>query len=872
MGTKILVEDFKFLQYTELKQLHLDSNRIEMIEHTAIRYLPKTIKFVSVSDNKFTFGKYVEDVFYLENMQKINISAEHSSHPVHEMDTCNESSNDPVPYCASTNNPNLEITLGNLHVNSKDHNMITKFKGRRSSEILNSSSSHVMPRKIEDQSKYYKEDPFIFHIVDRNKGFFFPVPKALQVIYGNSSNLRFPISELYFSNNNITHFYLQDNSFYSWDGPVHNLNSIKVLNLSNNFCSYVSENFFQYAESLTELYLGNNILGFSLASDMKGLIFRNLRKLEILDLKENRISTLPKTVFQNLVNLKYLDLSKNFLKAWEINTSHIKIVYSIDLSNNEITCLSDGDMKAFDRLGSTKNLTMNFLKNSFMCTCRTINFMKWMEKRNKTMKINFLQFDNYNCTEDAEHESKVLKFDKIKSHILNLQRECRSYTAIIFVTTGTLVCFLFILCTGLTYRYRWKLRYFYYMTKSRYHQYKSLRGENLPLNQYDAFVSYADEDRSFVLRMIKELEEEEGIKLCIHQRDFVPGFDIAENIITAVNKSRKTIILLSPNFIKSSWCMYELHIAKMEEIYSRNDENVIFLILYETLPLKDIPLTLMDLINQKTYIEFPNGDHDQEFSDDVFWSTLKGSFQFHGQTSGEIIFESYEQYFCEKESHDGQVMNFTNYKVIGELRKKCNTYTALIFMMSTLIFLFAISLTVGIFYRYRWKLRYFFYMTKSRYHGYKAVRSESQSDFKYDAFVSYADEDLPFVQKMILELEKNNEIRLCIHHRDFVPGYDIAENIITAVNKSRKTIIILSPNFINSSWCMYEMHIAKMEEIYSRDDQSVLVIIFYKPIPAGKIPLQIMNVIKEKSYIEFPDDEYCDAMFWRKVIETVKNV
>ncbi|XP_062618641.1 toll-like receptor 4 [Saccostrea cucullata] len=270
---------------------------------------------------------------------------------------------------------------------------------------------------------------------------------------------------------------------------------------------------------------------------------------------------------------------------------------------------------------------MNFLKNSFICTCRTIDFMKWMEEKNKTKKINFLHFDNYNCTEDTEHERKVLKFDKIKSYILNLQRECRSYTAIIFVITGTLVCFLFILCTGLAYRYRWKLRYFYYMTKSRYHQYKSLRSENLPLNQYDAFVSYADEDRSFVLRMIKELEEEEGIKLCIHQRDFVPGFDIAENIITAVNKSRKTIILLSPNFIKSSWCMYELHIAKMEEIYSRKDENVIFLILYETLPLKDIPLTLMDLINQKTYIEFPNGDHDQEFSDDVFWSTLKGSFQ-----------------------------------------------------------------------------------------------------------------------------------------------------------------------------------------------------------------------------------------------------
>ncbi|XP_061175903.1 toll-like receptor 4 [Saccostrea echinata] len=477
MGTKILVEDVEFLNYTKLKELHLDSNRIEMFEKTAICYLPKTIEFVSVSDNKFSFGKYVYD----------------------------------------------------------------------------------------------------------------------------------------------------DNAFYVWDGPVHGLDCINVVNLSNNFCSYVSEHFFQYAGSSTELYLRNNILGFSLARDIGGLIFRNLNKLEILDLQENRISTLPKAAFQGLIYLKYLDLSNNFLKSWDIDTTHMRSVNFIDLSGNEITSLSGEYMKDFDRLGTANTLTLNLLKNSFMCNCRTITFMKWMAERNKIKKITFLNFEDYNCTKNTEHGGEILKFDEIERHIFDLQRECRSYTAIIFVTTGTFVCFLIILCTGIVYRYRWKLRYFYYMTKSRYHEYKSVRSENLPLNQYDAFVSYADEDRVFVLRLIKELEEEAGLKLCIHQRDFVPGFDIAENIITAVNKSRKTIILLSPNFIKSSWCMYELHIAKMEEIYSRNEENVISLILYETMPLQDIPLTLMDLINQKTYIEFPNDD--QEFGEDVFWSTLKESFR-----------------------------------------------------------------------------------------------------------------------------------------------------------------------------------------------------------------------------------------------------
>ncbi|XP_061175904.1 toll-like receptor 4 [Saccostrea echinata] len=120
------------------------------------------------------------------------------------------------------------------------------------------------------------------------------------------------------------------------------------------------------------------------------------------------------------------------------------------------------------------------------------------------------------------------------------------------------------------------------------------------------------------------------------------------------------------------------------------------------------------------------------------------------------------------------------------------------------------------------------------------------------------EEDMPFVQKMVSELETNNGIRLCIHSRDFVPGYDISENIITAINKSRKTVVILSPNFIKSSWCMYELHIAKMEEIYSRENECVLLLIFYDAVPVDKIPLSIMDLIKQKSYIEFPNDDYGD--------------
>ncbi len=41
------------------------------------------------------------------------------------------------------------------------------------------------------------------------------------------------------------------------------------------------------------------------------------------------------------------------------------------------------------------------------------------------------------------------------------------------------------------------------------------------------------------------LEEELGFKLCIHERDFMPGTSIIGNIEEAVKHSRRTIVVIS---------------------------------------------------------------------------------------------------------------------------------------------------------------------------------------------------------------------------------------------------------------------------------------------------------------------------------------
>ncbi|CAC5391064.1 Toll-like receptor 4 [Mytilus coruscus] len=191
---------------------------------------------------------------------------------------------------------------------------------------------------------------------------------------------------------------------------------------------------------------------------------------------------------------------------------------------------------------------------------------------------------------------------------------------IIGFTTGILI-FIFILCGGIVYRYRWKLRYLYYMVKVKWHdhEYESdNRDERIYM--YDAFVSYANEDQTFVHNtLLRKLEKDGGVQLCLYKRNFLPGNDIATNITSAIHNSRKTIVIMSPKYLVSYWCMFEYNMARMESIYERNFENILFVVFFEQISACDLPLKILEQVHCQSYIEYPN----DEYGDVVFWEKLK---------------------------------------------------------------------------------------------------------------------------------------------------------------------------------------------------------------------------------------------------------
>ena len=88
--------------------------------------------------------------------------------------------------------------------------------------------------------------------------------------------------------------------------------------------------------------------------------------------------------------------------------------------------------------------------------------------------------------------------------------------------------------------------------------------------EFDAFVCYKfDTDNDYVVNhILNRLEEmcEPPLRLCVHERDFLPGLHIKDNIKDAVTKSNGAIIVMSQAFIDSDWCQEEFAHCYLENM------------------------------------------------------------------------------------------------------------------------------------------------------------------------------------------------------------------------------------------------------------------------------------------------------------------
>ncbi|CAG2224034.1 TLR13 [Mytilus edulis] len=142
---------------------------------------------------------------------------------------------------------------------------------------------------------------------------------------------------------------------------------------------------------------------------------------------------------------------------------------------------------------------------------------------------------------------------------------------------------------------------------------------------------------------------------------------------------------------------------------------------------------------------------------------------------------------------------------------------------------------------------YIMRLHRLRKQGY--LRLNNRDDFEFHAFVVYCDADREWVHSEFIKRLENEQIKLCVHHREFDPGVPITENIDKFMNKSWKVVIIMSNDFASSDWCQWECDY--VQERRRRQGKDACVLIMLKAIDAYHMTSGIRSLLHTTPYLRY---------------------
>ncbi|XP_028376194.2 toll-like receptor 2 [Phyllostomus discolor] len=325
--------------------------------------------------------------------------------------------------------------------------------------------------------------------------------------------------------------------------------------------------------------------------------------LEILDISNNNLNSFSLTMPQ----LKELYISGNKLKTLP-DASFLPMLLVMRISRNTINTFSKEQLDSFQNLK-----TLEAGGNNFICTCEFLSFTR--ERRALAQLLTDWP-ENYLCDSPSH-----VRGQRVQDTRLSVT-ECHRVAV---VSAVCCVLFLLILLMGALCHHLHGLWYMKMMWAWLQAKRKPKRAPQRDVC-YDAFVSYSERDSHWVENlMVQQLEHfNPPFQLCLHKRDFIPGKWIIDNIIDSIEKSHKTIFVLSENFVKSEWCKYELDFSHFRLFDENNDAAI--LILLEPIEKKAIPqrfCKLRKIMNTKTYLEWPADEAQQE----GFWCNLRAAIK-----------------------------------------------------------------------------------------------------------------------------------------------------------------------------------------------------------------------------------------------------
>ncbi len=295
-----------------------------------------------------------------------------------------------------------------------------------------------------------------------------------------------------------------------------------------------------------------------------------------------------------LQNLIELDVSGN-----NITEVCEEFVQELNVTKLEILNLENNDLQSLPKnIQSLENTTIFLMGNEMACTCENTWLKYWISNRQSLMPgANLISCKNIEDSYFLEIDDTILT---------DLCTDNTVHVSWLGLALGSIAALVLVLVAGfLMYKF-WKRIKVWCFVKFNWHPFDhGDMDDNIENMDYDVFISYSHLDLIWVRENLMEFLQGNGYSVCLHEKDWPAGVLITENILLSVKHSRRMIMVLSQNYLSSEWCRVEFQVAHRAILEGRT--KYLIMVALEDVVLENLPAEIDFYVKTHTYLEVDNG-------------------------------------------------------------------------------------------------------------------------------------------------------------------------------------------------------------------------------------------------------------------------
>ncbi len=227
---------------------------------------------------------------------------------------------------------------------------------------------------------------------------------------------------------------------------------------------------------------------------------------------------------------------------------------------------------------------------------------------------------------------------------------------------------------------------------------------------------------------------------------------------------------------------------------------------------------------------------------------------------------------CKMHNTDQTAIPFSRIdEIVSKLSNQCHNKLWLYWYVIMLVGILSVQTIAALVYRFKYHVMYAWFKLGSK------VRKKQMEkhEYTYDAFIAYNHKNFKWVRQELLktleeEAQDDRQFKFCIHHKDFLAGIPIVDNIIQALEKSRHAIFVVSDEALRSEWWEFELQMA--HQVSLERSWNTIICVFLEEVSQDLLPSRIERIFNLFTCLKWPTSgKMKKKLFWRNLSKSLTH-